>query len=146
MVEVRIVDVEVVRPMRLGVLRPDQTIGQMVWLHDDDPEARHFGAFQDDILGGIATIYPCALPERPELMGAWQLRGMATLPEVRGQGFGAKLVEQCAAHVRSQNGLLLWCNARCYALGFYEKLGFEVIGEEFEFPVTGPHMRMYRRL
>jgi hypothetical protein len=36
----------------------------------------------------------------------------------------------------------VWCNARTPAVGFYEKLGFSTIGEEFELPPIGPHYLM----
>ena len=78
--------------------------------------------------------------------GVWRLRGMATTPEVRGQGFGRALLENCFAHIRARGGTLLWCNARVVALAFYEHLGFVAEGEEFEIVPIGPHYVMTRQL
>lgn len=41
---------------------------------------------------------------------------------------------------------VLWCNARVGALGFYLRLGFATIGEEFEIAGIGPHFVMWRDL
>jgi hypothetical protein len=35
---------------------------------------------------------------------------------------------------------MLWANARVSALGFYERLGFEIVGEEYVYgPLELPH-------
>lgn len=94
------------------------------------------------MLVGVVTIYPAPLPERPEAVNSWQLRGMATLPEVRGAGSGKGLLEACRRHVQEAGGTLLWCNARVGAQGFYARHGWTTIGERFEIPTAGPHVRM----
>lgn len=110
---------------------------------DELETTRHFGAFlSDGTQVGVASIYPAPLPEAPEISGAWQLRGMATLPEVRGQGAGRALLQACMEAARAEGGTLLWCNARTGALDFYRKYGLTVVGEEFDIPTVGPHFRM----
>jgi GNAT superfamily N-acetyltransferase len=71
---------------------------------------------------------------------------MATVPAVRGRGFGRALLEACFAHVRAHGGTLLWCNARVAALGFYAHLGFVAQGAQFEIVPIGPHFVMTRQL
>jgi len=39
---------------------------------------------------------------------------------------------------------LLWCDARKVALGFYEKMGFKILGDFYEIPIIGPHKLMYK--
>ena len=90
---------------------------------------------------GIASLY-----REPGPGGAhgWRLRGMATAPEVRGQGFGMALLVACVDHVAAGGGGELWCNARGPAVGFYRRAGFDVVGDEFDIPGIGPHVVMTR--
>jgi GNAT superfamily N-acetyltransferase len=132
-------------PLRLAVLRPGRPIESAQFPGDDLQTTRHFGAFRDARLLGIASLYLAEMPEQPGLP-AFQLRGMATAPETRGLGLGRALVYACIGFVRENGAQLLWCNARIGAAGFYRKLGFEIIGGEFEIPDVGPHFRMVLRL
>ena len=36
----------------------------------------------------------------------------------------------------------MWCDARVGAVGFYERMGFAVVTEEFDKPEVGPHRGM----
>ncbi len=78
----------------------------------------------------------------PDVSPAWQLRGMATLPEVQGAGFGKALLDACVTAARKNGAALLWCNARTSAAAFYSKNGWEIVGGEFDIPTVGPHFRM----
>ena len=69
---------------------------------------------------------------------------MATEPDVRGAGFGAALVAACVEHAAAHGGSELWCNARMGALGFYRRMGFDVVSDEFDIPGIGPHVVMAR--
>jgi ribosomal protein S18 acetylase RimI-like enzyme len=71
---------------------------------------------------------------------------MAVLPRWQGQGHGQALVEACAAHVRAAGGRVIWCNGRVSALGFYQRLGFEAVGEMFDLPHSGPHYLLKRKV
>ena len=110
---------------------------------DENQDTRHFGAFSDGSLVGVVTIFPAPMPDDPSRPGTWQLRGMATAPEVRGAGCGARLLEACHRHVQDCQGELLWCNARVPAQGFYERHGWTPTGAVFVIPTAGPHIRMY---
>jgi len=85
------------------------------------------------------------LPDEPGV-AAVQLRGMATAAEAQRSGLGRALVLGCVAFARKKGARLLWCNARTYAAGFYSKLGFEIVGKEFDIPDVGPHYRMKLQL
>lgn len=139
--EVRIIAAAETWPLRLAVLRPGRPIEAAQFPGDDMSTTRHFGAFRDGSLLGIASLYLAEMPDQPGLT-AYQLRGMATAPEARGFGLGRALVHACIAFTRENGGQLLWCNARTVAVEFYRKLGFAVIGGEFKIPDVGPHFRM----
>ena len=144
-IEVRSLTTAETWPLRISVLRPNRPLEAAQFPGDDLPTTKHFGAFRNGQLVGIASLFDVEMPEQPGLAGM-QLRGMATAPEVRGQGFGRALVLECVAYAQRQRVQFLWFNARIGAVGFYGKLGFEVIGNQFEIPDVGPHFRMWRRL
>lgn len=132
-----------VRELRHSVLRPFDPPEKLVYSGDDAADTLHAGAFQGDTLVGIASVCREPLPDGADTT-QWRLRGMATVPSVRGKGYGRALLERCFAHIRAEGGTLLWCNARVAALGFYEHLGFVAQGEEFEIVPIGPHYVMTR--
>ena len=78
--------------------------------------------------------------------GGFRLRGMATDPAYAGQGFGAELINFALNELRSVHASYIWCNARKPAVGFYSRLGFEVISEEFDIPGVGPHYDMFSQI
>jgi GNAT superfamily N-acetyltransferase len=140
--DVRVITAPETWPLRLAVLRPGRPIEAAQFPGDDAPTTRHFGAFRDGQLLGIASLYLAELLERPGSR-ALQLRGMASAPEVRGLGLGRALVHACVKFARENRAELLWCKARVGAVGFYRRLGFEIVGDEFEIPDVGPHFRMW---
>jgi ribosomal protein S18 acetylase RimI-like enzyme len=73
------------------------------------------------------------MPDRSDA-DEWRLRGMATLVEFRGNGWGKHLVERCAAHTTENQGTLLWCSARIATVPFYRSLGFKEQGQSFNLP------------
>lgn len=133
-----------VHPLRHRVLRPHQTLADCVWAQDNDPDTAHFAAESDGRIVGIASIAIC--PREGDPPNTWRLRGMATVPELQGQGIGEQVLSSCLDHAKRQGGALMWCNARTGALGFYRKYGFETVGEEFDVKGVGPHYVMIRRL
>lgn len=138
--------------VRWPILRPGFPRETAIFPGDELPTTQHFGAFTDDgRLVGVASIYLAPLPDAPADLATpadkvWQLRGMATLPEVRGAGHGAALVAACEEAARAAHAAFLWCNARTSAAPFYEKQGWAILGAEFDIPTVGPHFRMWRNL
>lgn len=133
------------RPVRRAILRPTQAEHELVYPGDDAPDTLHAGAFEEERLVGIASIYREARAGSNDA-GAWRLRGMATLPDVRGRGYGAALLRLCIEYAAARGGRVAWCNARTSAAGFYEALGFVREGEAFELPGIGPHFVMSRAI
>ena len=91
---------------------------------------------------GVVRYSPAPCPWQPDARAPWQLRGMATAPEVRGLGAGRALVAEGLAHVAARGGDLVWCDARTTAAGFYERMGFTVVTGEYDKPGVGPHVGM----
>ncbi len=145
-ITVRRIDVRTARQLRHQLLRPHQEPWQIVFDGDDDPNTAHLGAFDGESLVGIASVMREAPPWDEDADQTWRLRGMGTLPEVRGQGYGGALLERCLAHAIEQGAGLAWCTSRIPAVGFYRRFGFETEGDVFEIPPIGPHVLMHRRL
>lgn len=104
----------------------------------------HLGSFEDDKLVSIGTFIPENYKEKGD--GGFRLRAMATDPAYTGRGFGAELIKFAINELRSVHASYIWCNARTVAVGFYSRLGFEVISEEFEIPGVGPHFDMFSQI
>lgn len=148
MFTIRAVTAEATRPLRHKILRPHLPFETTAYPNDYDNDTLHVGAFVNDDLVGIATVFRAPMPVEQDsilLNASWQLRGMAVKEKMRGKGFGAALVRACIQHITQHGGGVLWCNGRTSALKFYQSLEFQTIGEEFESPSgTGPHFVMWR--
>jgi GNAT superfamily N-acetyltransferase len=132
-------------PLRHAVLRPGRPVSYSVYSEDDG--AVHVGAWDDGMLVGCATVFPQpwpgtdALPAEP---AAWRLRGMAVDPSMQGTGVGRLVLAEGLASAREAGAPLLWANARTSAIGFYERIGWRVVGEEYVATDSGlPHKPMY---
>ena len=141
--DVRPIGAEETRMLRHLILRPFQQPHQLVYPGDLDPRSLHAGAFVGGELVGIASVVPGPMPG-DTCETAWQLRGMATRPEVRRMGLGTAMLQACLSHIARSGGTLLWCNARTPAVPFYRSLGFSTQGEEFQVAQSGPHFVMWR--
>ena len=126
-------------------MRPGRPFGAAVYESDALSETRHFIAVDgDDRIVGCVTIFPEPWPGSDD---AWRLRGMGVADELRGAGVGRKLLQAVDEFLRGLDRTpLIWCNARCTAVGFYERCGWEVASDVFDLPDIGPHVNMTRRL
>ncbi|HZN65714.1 MAG TPA: GNAT family N-acetyltransferase [Tepidisphaeraceae bacterium] len=145
---VRAASPEEIIDLRHAVLRQGLPRQEAIFDGDELPTTRHSGAFT----GGNGTAVGCAtmLLNAWEGEPAWQLRGMATAPVIRGKGLGRLMLQHLEFGILDAlppaAPRLLWCNARVPAVGFYESLGWRVVSERFEIPTAGPHVKMVRRL
>jgi GNAT superfamily N-acetyltransferase len=132
-------------PLRSTVLRPGRPVEECSFPGDDDERTFHAGTFLNGRIVSVASLY--LEPREGDAPGtAWRLRGMATEPGLRRSGAGRAALDACLEHARASGATVAWCNARTEAVGFYERLGWRVIGDEFEIPTVGPHFVMELRL
>jgi predicted GNAT family N-acyltransferase len=109
---------------------------------DDAPYALHLAARLDGgEIVGVVRFHPRDCPWR-EAEAPWQLRGMATDPGVRGLGVGRALVAEGLSRVVERGADLVWCDARAAAVGFYERIGFTMVTDEYDLRPVGPHRGM----
>ena len=140
-VEIRILGLAEILPIRHEVLRPGRPLETARYANDEEPGVVHLGAYRDGELLAVGSLYVAEMPDRPGV-AAIQIRGVATLPKARGTGLGTALMAAAREQAREKGARILWCNARVSAAGFYRKLGFEIVSEEFEIPNIGPHYLM----
>jgi GNAT superfamily N-acetyltransferase len=135
---VRVAPVSQTIDLRHRVLRAGLAVETAHFDGDDEPDAIHLVAELDGRVVGC-----CTLIRRPfEGAAGWQLRGMAVEPGLQRRGIGAALLARAHA-LRGGEGL--WCNARVPASGFYRSHGWEDVGDVFDIPTAGPHVRMRYR-
>lgn len=120
------ISIEQIRPeltwhLRQKVLYPAQKLYEMEM--DEDLDGVHFGAFGDNKLIGIVSLF--------EKDGDFQFRKFAVDLEYQGKGIGNTLLAYIADFTRNEGGKRLWCNARLSATGFYGKNGFTHTGQFF---------------
>lgn len=133
------------RPLRQAILRPHQRIEELVYPGDDAAETAHFGAYLDDKLVGIASVYH-EPPQGETDKGAWRLRGMAVSPQLHRKGIGSRLLGASIDYARERDGTMMWFNARSTAVPFYQAHGFQIRGAEFNLHNLGPHYFMWSKI
>ncbi len=110
---------------------------------DELPDSRHYGAFQNAMTIGCATLHVSQWEAEP----AWQLRGMAVAKPFLCQGIGTAILAYLENDLQATTAVrLLWCNARVPAAAFYQKQGWEIRSAPFDIPTAGPHVKMTKSL
>ena len=120
------ISIEQIRPeltwnLRQKVLYPAQKLYEMEM--DEDQDGIHFGAFADNQLIGIISLF--------NRNGDFQFRKFAIEPEYQGNGTGNALLTYITDFAKAEGGTRIWCNARSTATGFYDKNGFSHTGQFF---------------
>lgn len=145
MIKIKNISAQETYNIRLIVLRNNIDLPHK-FKEDEHESTFHLGSFYNNKLVGIASFIQNKTEAIEGEGEQYQLRGMATLPEVRGMGAGRLLLEEAKNILKIKNIDVLWCNARKEAVGFYNSLDFVITGEEFEVLKVGPHFKMYTRV
>jgi len=110
-------------------------------LHDEDlskeRDQLHFGLFDEGAL--LACVIAVVISPTEA-----KIRQMAVSPEHQGKGCGRRVIEGLERHLAAGGVAHFSMHARMSAVGFYGKLGYSRIGEEFS-EVGIPHVRMEKR-
>ncbi|NUM56207.1 MAG: GNAT family N-acetyltransferase [Candidatus Hydrogenedentes bacterium] len=120
-----------------GTNRPSEFPG------DRDAATIHFGAFIGDENVCCGTFMLNEWFDEP----AYQLRGMATKPELRARGIGAAMLAEAERYIAEHTAVRqLWCSARIGAVHFYKGIGWSVASDIYDVPNIGPHRKMCKRI
>ena len=112
---------------------------------DDHEGAFHLGAYKGDQLICVASFFKQRQAKFSE-QHQYRLRAMATLSCAQNTGAARALLNNAFQILKEKGQDLLWCDARIIATGFYEKLGFEKLGDKYSIPIIGLHYLMYKTL
>ena len=143
MIEIKMISADKTYTIRKDILRKGMDL-PVQFSGDYDAGSFHLGIYENNVLKGICSF----MKTNNELFDVeqYQLRGMATLTEVRGRGFGKLLLEKSFEILREKKVKILWCNAREVALTFYIKLNFVQVGEPFDILQVGKHYRLFKKI
>ena len=98
------------------------------------------GYFDDSCLELIACCILTTID-----MDIIKLRQMAVGEKWQGQGVGKALILFAEKFAKKQGFNQMVMNARKVAIGFYQKLGYKIVSDEF-IEVTIPHVKMYKTI
>lgn len=104
----------------------------------DDGQQLHFGLFDEQRIVASVSFRP--LPNRQV-----KLRQMVVDPSLQRSGLGTALVRKAEEHLRERGFVGITMNARIAAKGFYEKLGYQSVGETLV-EIGIKHVRMIKRI
>ena len=105
---------------------------------DKEKEDILIGFFEDEVLEGCCIL-------TPDNKTNVRLRQMAVISGLQGKGIGQVIMNFAENVARDRGFKVLHMHARKSAVGFYQKLGYEIVGEAFE-EVTIPHFEMQKNL
>ncbi|MBC1446463.1 GNAT family N-acetyltransferase [Listeria welshimeri] len=139
--EIKQISSEETQDIRHRVLRPEQSESNAIYPNDDLERTFHLGAFENDVLLGVASFYP---EKSAVIMNhtQYRIRGVATERRMRLKGLGTALLAEGEAKIWARGAEIIWCNARIVAVGFYEKHGYRKVGKSFVIPGIGEHYLM----
>ncbi|PKG80918.1 GNAT family N-acetyltransferase [Colwellia sp. 75C3] len=119
--EIRSISSDEALPIRHEVLWPNKPL--QFCKVDGDETAKHYGAYLNDELVSVASIYMDGRVAR--------LRKFATVVVFQGRGIGSKLITHILNELVNNGAESFWCDARATAVGFYKQFGMESQGTEF---------------
>ncbi len=140
-VEIKQIKAKDTQDIRHRVLRPEQPESNAIYPNDDLEGTFHLGAFENDVLIGVASFYP----EKSAIIMApaqYRIRGVAAERGMRLKGVGSALLATGETEIWKRGAEIIWCNARIVAVGFYEKHGYRRVGKSFVIPGIGEHYLM----
>ena len=137
--------------LRHAVFVTEQGVPAALERDEHDDVADHFIAYDGDradraVGAGRLAVEPAGFEGAdPELGPVGHLGRLAVLPEARGAGLGAALVQAIEERARDRGLAVMVLSSQTYAIGFYERLGYAAHGPEFD-DAGLPHRWMTRRL
>lgn len=129
-------DRAVLMKVRFRVFVEEQHVPPSLETDDRDPFCIHLLVFEDH--EAVAT-------GRIDLDQDGKIGRVAVLAAKRRQGIGAAIMARLH-EIGKRNGLnKVWCHAQVTAVPFYERLGYQTIGETF-YEAGIEHVRMERQI
>lgn len=121
MVDIRPIAHEQTYPLRHSVLWPDKPFDYVKV--ENDYEGHHYGAFLDDELVAVISLFVSD--------GTARFRKFAAYPDHQRKGIGTQLLNHVMTEARQLGATTLWCDARLDAADFYRRFGMEAVSDVF---------------
>ncbi|MFD2933727.1 GNAT family N-acetyltransferase [Spirosoma flavum] len=134
-VSIRSITPEQTYPLRHAVLWPDKPLDYVKV--DNDADGYHFGAFRDEDLVAVISLFVDGKESR--------FRKFAARPDRQRQGIGTLLLNHVMAEAQRVGAMIIWCDARLDAADFYRRFGMEAVSEVF-YKGTIPYAKFSRTL
>jgi len=119
--KIRVISWQQTIPLRQSVLWPSKS-PEYCYIEGDD-EGLHFGAFINEELVCVASVYLTLNKAR--------LRKFATDANYQQQGIGSKMLTHIILSLKDRQVGYLWCDARESATNFYKRFGMSACSERF---------------
>jgi len=123
-----------IRTIRHKVFVIGQNVPEEIEIDGKDPECYHVLLTRYDVPVGTG---------RMESDG--HIGRIAVLEEYRGMNFGTMIMNKLEEIARNNGLLQVYLNSQKHAIPFYEKLGYETVGEYF-FEAGIEHKKMVKKL
>jgi len=143
--EVKLIDANDTYLVRHPILRPEKPFETCVFHGDNLKTTIHIGLFIEKKIIGVCTF----MKNNNTLfsnINQYQLRGMAILTPFQKKGYGNAILNFAEAILKKDNPVIIWCNARKFAIPFYEKNNYKKIGKPFNVAGIGVHYVMSKTL
>lgn len=124
MTTIRLITPEETYPLRHAVLWPDKPF-EYVRI-DNDADGLHYGAFEDDALIGVISLFVDMAASTVA-----RFRKFAVRPDWQHRGVGTQLLNGVITEARRRGVHVLWCDARLDAADFYRRFGMQPVGDQF---------------
>jgi len=129
--------------IRHQVLKIGQPIESCYFEGDLDEGTKHFGAFLNNELVGVATMMlknTAVYKVHP----VFRLTGLSVLPEHQHRHIGKRLLHFAEENISRKGSVMIWCFAREAAIPFYKKNGYQLNVQEVIIPRIGSHRIMFK--
>lgn len=123
--------------VRKKVFVEEQGVSLDIEIDEHEDSAAHFVLYDNR--------KPCGAGRFRLKDGIGKAERICILPEYRGKGAGRLVMEAVEAHAQAQHAPALKLDAQVHAIPFYERLGYEVISDEF-MDAGIPHKSMKKPL
>ena len=123
--------------VRHSVFVEEQKVPAELEIDDNENFAVHFVAYDNQV--------PVAAGRYRAVDGKAKVERICVLGHYRQTGLGQMLMEKIEDHAKKNDLIETKLNAQITAVGFYEKLGYQTISEEF-MDAGIPHVTMIKQL
>lgn len=124
--------------LRNEILRKPLGLDLMTEDLAEESEYLHYGICDDNRIVACAVAIPLSQIKV-------KIRQMTVASEYQGGGTGRQLLQKLESDLNQRGFTCIELDARVSVRGFYEKLGYSAVGEEFV-SVSIPHLRMKKSI